>query len=93
MKRGSRTLAVVLAAALVAGYAIPAITQDVKMISPDELKKTLGSPDLVVIDVRSAGDWDSSDLKIQDAVREDPANVASWVEKYPKDRSLVFYCA
>jgi len=86
-------LAVVLAAALVAGYAITAISQDVKMISPDELKRMLGSADLVVIDVRSAGDWESSDLKIQDAVREDPAKAASWMEKYPKDKRLLFYCA
>lgn len=93
MKRGSRILGVVVAAALVAGYAILAMTQDANMISTDELKKMLGSPDLVVIDVRSLGDWESSDLKIQDAVREDPAKVASWLDKYPKDKRLVFYCA
>jgi len=38
-------------------------------------------------------DWTGSDLKIRGAVREDPLAVDSWANKYPKDKTLVFYCA
>ncbi len=62
-------------------------------ISKDDLKQMLGNPDVTVIDVRTASDWDSSQWKIQGAVREDPANVEKWAAKYPKDRKIVLYCA
>jgi hypothetical protein len=30
-------------------------------------------------------------LKIKGAVREDPKQVSSWIDKYPKDKLLVLY--
>ena len=59
----------------------------------EELKAMLGNPDAVVIDVRTQGDWKQSDLKIKGAVREDPGAIDSWAMKYPKEKTLVFYCA
>ncbi len=53
---------------------------------------TLGSPDLVIVDVRKDSDWAKSDVKIKGAVREDPKNVESWAAKYPQDKTIVFYC-
>ena len=38
-------------------------------------------------------EWSGSDKKIQGAVRENPADLASWINKYPKDKTLVFYCS
>jgi rhodanese-related sulfurtransferase len=66
---------------------------DVPRMTKDELKAMLGNPDLVVIDVRAQRDWKKSDLKIQSAVREDPETVDSWADKYPKDKTIVLYCA
>jgi rhodanese-related sulfurtransferase len=62
-------------------------------MTKDELKAMLGSPDLVIIDVRYGKDWTESDVKIKGAVREDPEAFDSWAKKYPKDKTLVFYCA
>ena len=59
----------------------------------DELKAMQGSPDLVIIDVRSGTDWADSDLKIKGAVREDPKVFESWANKYLKDKTIVLYCA
>ncbi len=73
----------------------PAIAKsvDAPRMEKDELKAMLGNPDLVIIDVRTQKDWTDSDLEIRGAVREDPAAVESWANKYPKDKTLVFYCA
>ena len=62
-------------------------------MTKDELKAMLGSPDLIIIDVRYGKDWTESDVKIKGAVREDPEAFDSWAKKYPKDKTLVFYCA
>ena len=59
----------------------------------DELKAMLGSPDLIIIDVRYGKDWTDSDSKIKGAVREDPKLFESWANKYPKDKTIVLYCA
>ncbi len=66
---------------------------DAPRMSKDELKARLGSPDLLIIDVRYGKDWTDSDLKIKGAIREDSKTFDSWASKYPKDKTLVFYCA
>ena len=73
----------------------PAIAKsaDAPRMTKEELKAMLDSPNLILIDVRTQRDWKESDLKIKGAVREDPGAVESWVNKYPKDKTLVFYCA
>jgi len=62
-------------------------------MTTDELMAMLGNPDLIIIDVRYGKDWTESDVKIKGAVREDPEAFDSWAKKYPKDKTLVFYCA
>lgn len=69
------------------------IAQDVPKITSDELNKMMGNADLVILDLRREGHWESSDSKIKGAVREDPGSVASWAEKYEKDKTYVLYCA
>jgi rhodanese-related sulfurtransferase len=66
---------------------------DTPRMTKDELKARLDNPDLLIIDVRYGKDWTDSDLKIKGAVREDPEAFDSWASKYPKDKTLVFYCA
>jgi len=69
------------------------LSADVPRMTKDELKAMLGNPDLVMVDVRSGKDWTDSEMKIKDAVREDPRDVESWAKKYTKDKILVLYCA
>ena len=75
-------------------WAATSLAQDrVPRINKEELRAMLGRPDLVVLDVRVGEEWSGSDKKIQGAVRENPADLASWIKKYPKDKTLVFYCS
>lgn len=66
---------------------------DVPRISNDELKTKLGSPDVVLLDVRAKNDWERSDEKIAGAVRMDPQTVDAWTGTLPKDKEIVLYCA
>ena len=66
---------------------------DVPRMSIDELKRQMGSPKLVIIDVRTPHDWGDSGAKIKGSIREEPAETDSWMSKYPPDRTIVFYCA
>jgi hypothetical protein len=66
---------------------------DVTRMTKEALRAVMGKPDIVIIDVRSGMDWTDSNLKIKGAVREDPDAVQSWANKYPKDKTLVFYCS
>lgn len=63
------------------------------VINKDQLKEELAKPDVIVIDVRAPHDWDSSEWKIQGARRESPAEIGQWMAKYPKDQTIVLYCA
>jgi rhodanese-related sulfurtransferase len=66
---------------------------DVPRISKDELRAQLGSSGLVLLDVRTAGDWKKSGEKITGSVRMDPQTVDSWAGTLPKDKEIVLYCA
>jgi len=70
-----------------------AISKDVSRMTKEELKAMMDNPDTVIIDVRYGKDWTKSDIKIKGAVRENPTDVKSWVDKYEKETTLVLYCA
>ena len=70
-----------------------ALSADVTRITKDELRTLIDKGDVIVVDVRTGRDWKSSEFKIHTAVREDPGQVASWANKYSKDKTLVIYCA
>jgi len=77
----------------VVGYWGAACAGAVPTMTTEELKAKLGSPGIVIIDVRSGKDWTASELKIKNAVREDPKNADAWLNKYAKDTTIVLYCA
>ncbi len=63
-------------------------------ITKEELKALLGNPGVIILDVRVIEDWKRSGSKIKGAFREDPEQDSrTWASKYPKDKTLVFYCA
>jgi rhodanese-related sulfurtransferase len=59
----------------------------------DALKAKLGSPEVLIIDVRSYTDWVISSEKIKGAVRENYRDFDGWYAKYPQDKTIVLYCA
>jgi rhodanese-related sulfurtransferase len=79
---------------LIVAFIGQALAKEVIRMSQEELKGLMGKPDVIIIDVRAKGDWEGSKEKIQGAVREDPSkSTNSWASRYPKDKTLVFYCA
>lgn len=64
----------------------------VPKMTVDELKSQLGAENLVVLDVRLGKDWSSSEFKIKSAVRIEGGDLSA-ATSYPKDKTLVLYCA
>jgi rhodanese-related sulfurtransferase len=87
--------AVTLMLALVL-FGIPAYSMgpgsNAPRMTKEHLRDQLGNPNFVIVDVRLGKDWDNSKFKIKGAVRESSSDI-SWAEKYPKDRTIVLYCA
>jgi len=66
---------------------------DVPTITKEELKAQLDSSDVIILDVRTGKDWKSSEFKIKGAMRANPNEFDSWAATYPKDKTLILYCA
>lgn len=92
-RRLTTTSGVILCLAMGWTFILTALAQEVPKITKEEVKGKLGNSDIIIIDVRSGRDWDDSQLKIKGAVREDPRKVSAWIDKYSRDKTLVFYCA
>jgi hypothetical protein len=88
-----RSVYSILVAAGVVLFAAASVAEaGVPRMSAEELNGILGGPDVIVIDVRRGSEWDGSDSKIKGAVRE-TGFVSKWADKYPKDKTVVLYCA
>ena len=69
------------------------IAADTNRITKEELKKIMGEDTVIILDVRTGRDWGSSEFKIKGAHRVDPKDFDAWSKRYPKDNTLVLYCA
>ena len=69
------------------------VSGDAPRITMEELKSMLGDPNLVIIDSLVGDQWETVAQKLPGAVHEDPDDVDSWADKYPKDKTIVTYCA
>jgi hypothetical protein len=77
---------------LITGSIQAVFSQDnVPRMTKEELQPQLANPDFVIIDVRTEKDWEGSKVKIKGAVREEARKLGSWITKYPKEKTLVFY--
>lgn len=68
-----------------------ATAQPAPTITKEQLLDMLDLPDLVIIDVRTTGNWQGSDHKIKGARRGIPENFDAWSTEYSKDKILVLY--
>jgi hypothetical protein len=86
------TLPIALCAAM-AGSSTKAVAQEeVPRITKEDLKANLDNEEFVIVDVRILKDWNASDYQIKGARRENPMDVNFWHD-YPKDKTMILYCA
>lgn len=83
---------VLLTAALLLASVFTVHANSAPRITSDELKARLGEAGLVVLDVRSGGDWARAAEKIVGAQRVNPGAVGQWAGNFARDQVLVFYC-
>jgi hypothetical protein len=69
------------------------VAKDVPIMTKEELKAQLDSSDVMILDVRKGKDWKSSEFKIKGANRANPKELDKLAATYPKDKTLVLYCA
>ena len=94
--RGKAAWALAVSLVLLGALATMAIAMgkgpEVPRMTKEELLPMLGSPDVVILDVRIGDEWKKSPWKIKGAVREEPEKgVQPVAEKYPKDKTYVLY--
>ena len=83
---------IVLSLVLFGVMIISAFAADgVPRISKEKLKTMLDNPDVMILDVRTGGDWKHSELKIKGAIRKQPKRFDSWANELPADKMLVLY--
>lgn len=94
-KRRGRFLTWVIAFLLLGMFTAPSpAAEKVPRMTIEKLKEMMGSPDLIILDVRYGMDWGGSKEKIKGALREDPMKrTREWADKYGKDKTIVLYCA
>ena len=86
-------LTVLVFAAVYTLLASTGIAANANKITKEELKKIMGEDTVLILDVRAGRDWGSSEFKIKGAHRAAPKDFNLWSNKYPKDKTLVLYCA
>ena len=93
MKRAVLTIVTIVGLTALGAFAGLGVAAEVPRMTVEELNAKLASPDVAILDVRSEADWKDSEQKIRGASRENPRDIKSWSGKYPKDKTLVLYCA
>ncbi len=71
----------------------PARAEAIERIAPQTLAEMMDGSDVLIVDVRLAKHKQKSGEMIKGAKPEDPSNLEQWLGKYPKDKTIVFYCA
>ncbi len=93
-KRINTVTGIIILILVISGCAlIPSVSAEAERISAKQLQGMLGSSDVIVVDVRTKSDWNKSESKITGAAWEDLSAISGWMDKYPRDKTIVFYCA
>ena len=81
----TRLWAMVMAASLMLVFAWACTAaSEAPRVDKETLKSWLSDPQVVILDVRAASDWQGSDKKIKGAVRQDPKEIKTWAASLPK---------
>jgi rhodanese-related sulfurtransferase len=87
-----KSVSMVLLVFIVFAYGV-ARADDAHVMTKEQLLPLLGQSDVIIIDVSSNEGWEARDKKIPGALREEPMKFESWMNKYPKDKTIILYCS
>jgi rhodanese-related sulfurtransferase len=93
MKPLKTLLTVFLFTTVLAVFANSSWSANVNKMTKEELKEIMGTETVSILDVRTGRDWGSSEYKIKGAERIDNKAILTQTKKYPKNQTLVLYCA
>jgi hypothetical protein len=93
IKKRRNHLWLFLVSVFIFAFSVPAFGENVNKITKEELKKIMDTDTVSIVDVRQGRDWSSSEFKIKGAVRGDTKDIVKSAKKYPKNQTLVLYCA
>ena len=95
MKFRTFLVAVLVAAFLliaISGFTAPPSTvEQVPRLTMEQTRDMLGKPDVVIVDIRYIKQYEESDKKIPGAVFVQPEGLDEFAQKYPKDKTYIFY--
>ena len=91
--RKTKLWAMVLTVGLMLAFICSCSTENTPRLDKEALKGWLADPQVIILDVRAANDWNGSDKKIKGAVRQDSKEIKTWSASLPKDKKIVLYCA
>ena len=78
---------------LVFSSSVIAAGDGVSRITKEELKKKIDkSEDVIILDVRTAGSYNGSTIRIKGDIRKEPNIAESWYKELPIDREIITYC-
>lgn len=93
MRRPNFGYSLSLCTILILAIILSGCAEGFSFISKDQLKQDLTNPGTTVVDVRTNRDWNSSQWKIEGAQRQSPTEIKEWMGQYPKDKTIILYCA
>lgn len=78
---------------LICANVLPAALVDVPLMSKEELRANLGSSALLILDVRTRKQWETSQHKIPGAHWMPKERVDAWGGNLPRNKTILVYCA
>jgi hypothetical protein len=60
-------------------------------ITVNQALTAIDDPQMLILDVRTSGNWQASDKKITGAVRKNPDTFDSWSKSLPKNKTMLLY--
>jgi rhodanese-related sulfurtransferase len=76
-----------------AGLLPAAAAANVPLMSKEELRANLGSPALLILDVRTRKQWETSQYKIPGAHWMPKDKIDLWAGTLPRNKTILVYCA
>jgi len=84
---------ILVAALFMCSGIVSASAANVPLMSKEELRANLGSSALLILDVRTRNQWETSQYKIPGAHWMPKQDIDRWAGNLPHDKTILVYCS